>query len=328
MYLNFNLIFERGDTKVRYWTLLLTISLLLLAPACGGTTDDGTGGGAADGRLGVVTTTGMVGDVVANVGGDHVAVTSLMGAGTDPHLFVASASDVDKLQDADAIFYNGLFLEAQMQDILEQIGENKTSVPIGGRLGNAGLLESVNYADEFDPHIWFDVSLWAETVAVVLDTLQEIDPQNAADYEVNAAVYLEELETLHQYVLEQAGRVPEEKRVLITAHDAFNYFGRAYGFDVQGLQGISTQSEASTADVQELARFIAENEIPAIFVESSVPVRNIEAVQAAVANQGFDVEIGGQLFSDAMGDTGTPEGTYIGMVRHNIDTIVGALTNN
>lgn len=312
---------------MRYLIGILTIGLLLSAVACGGATEAGTGGGVDDGRLNVVTTTGMVGDVVTNVGGDHVAVTSLMGAGTDPHLYVASASDVDRLQEADAIFYNGLFLEAQMEDILEQIAENKPSVPIAGRLDEGRLLQSVNYADEFDPHIWFDVSLWAETTDVVRDTLKEMDPENAADYDANAAAYRAELEELHHYVLEQAARVPEQQRVLITAHDAFNYFGRAYGFEVRGLQGISTQSEASTADVQELARFIAENEIPAIFVESSVPVRNIEAVQAAVANQGFDVEIGGQLFSDAMGDAGTPEGTYMGMVRHNIDTIVGALLN-
>ncbi len=312
---------------MRYLIGILTIGLLLSAVACGGATEAGTGGGADDGRLNVVTTTGMVGDVVTNVGGDHVAVTSLMGAGTDPHLYVASASDVDRLQEADAIFYNGLFLEAQMEDILEQIAENKPSVPIAGRLDEGRLLQSVNYADEFDPHIWFDVSLWAETTDVVRDTLKEMDPENAADYDANAAAYRAELEELHHYVLEQAARVPEQQRVLITAHDAFNYFGRAYGFEVRGLQGISTQSEASTADVQELARFIAENEIPAIFIESSVPVRNIEAVQAAVANQGFDVEIGGQLFSDAMGDAGTPEGTYVGMVRHNIDTIVGALLN-
>lgn len=312
---------------MRYLIGILIIVGLLSAVACGGTTEAGTGSEPDDGRLRVITTTGMVGDVVANVGGDHVAVTSLMGAGTDPHLYVASASDVDRLQEADAIFYNGLFLEAQMEDILEQIAESKTSVPIAGGLDEGRLLQSVNYADEFDPHIWFDVSLWAETVDVVRDTLKGMDPENAADYDTNAAAYRAELEELHHYVLEQAAQVPEQQRVLITAHDAFNYFGRAYGFEVQGLQGISTQAEASTADVQDLARFIAENEIPAIFVESSVPVRNIEAVQAAVANQGYDVEIGGQLFSDAMGDAGTPEGTYVGMVRHNIDTIVGALLN-
>jgi manganese/zinc/iron transport system substrate-binding protein len=162
----------------------------------------------------------------------------------------------------------------------------------------------------------------------VRDTLIEIDPTHADSYRANAEAYLAELAELHGYVQSQTGRVPAEQRVLITAHDAFNYFGRAYGFEVRGLQGISTESEASTADVQGLAGFIAEREIPAIFVESSVPQRTIEAVQAAVQSQGFDVQIGGQLFSDAMGNPGTPEGTYVGMVRHNIDTIVNALLAN
>jgi manganese/zinc/iron transport system substrate-binding protein len=307
--------------------LVLGCGFLLLATACGGGNTTAAGSAADDGVLTVLTTTGMVGDVVANVGGEHVAVTTLMGPGTDPHLYVASVRDVDKLQEAEAIFYSGLFLEAQMEDVLEQIAELKPSVAISSGIDPARLLPSAAYANEFDPHIWFDVSLWMETVAVVRETLKEIDPANAADYDANAAAYLEELEALHRYVLEQAARVPAQQRVLITAHDAFNYFGRAYGFEVRGLQGISTQAEASLNDVQALVGFIAENEIPAIFVESSVSPRTIEAVQAAVANQGFNVAIGGQLFSDAMGDTGTPEGTYVGMVRHNIDTIVGALLN-
>jgi manganese/zinc/iron transport system substrate-binding protein len=306
--------------------LVLSYGLLLLATACGGTT--AAGDAADDGVVTVLATTGMVGDVVANVGGEHVVVTTLMGPGSDPHLYVASVRDVDRLQEAEAIFYSGLFLEAQMEDVLEQIAELKPSVAISGGIDPARLLPSAAFADEYDPHIWFDVSLWMETVAVVRDTLKALDPANAADYDANAAAYLEELEALQQYVLEQAARVPEQQRVLITAHDAFNYFGRAYGFEVRGLQGISTQAEASLNDVQALASFIAENEIPAIFVESSVAPRTIEAVQAAVANQGFDVAIGGQLFSDAMGDTGTPEGTYVGMVRHNVDTIVGALIDN
>jgi manganese/zinc/iron transport system substrate-binding protein len=177
----------------------------------------------------------------------------------------------------------------------------------------------------YDPHVWFNVAFWMEAATAVQDTLTEIDPDHAADYAANAEAYLAELQELDAYVSEQAARVPEEQRVLITAHDAFNYFGSAYGFEVRGLQGISTASEASTADVQELARFIAERQIPAIFVESSVPPRTVEAVQAAVRAQGFDVQIGGELFSDAMGTPGSAAGTYTGMVRHNIDTIVGAL---
>lgn len=273
----------------------------------------------------VVTTIGQITDITEVVGGEHVTVTGLMGPGVDPHLYVASASDVDKLQNADIIFYNGLFLEAQMESVLEQLAERKTVVAVSVGIDRAELLASPIYEDEFDPHIWFDVTLWMQAVAQVRDTLAEYDPEHAADYEANAAAYLLELELLHEYVLEQSQTIPEAQRVLITAHDAFNYFGRAYDFEVMGLQGISTASEASTADVQELADFIATNQIPAIFVESSVPVRTIEAVQAAVQAKGFDVQIGGQLFSDAMGNADTPEGTYLGMVRYNIDTIAAAL---
>ncbi len=299
--------------------------LLLTLAACGGsetTTDD-----ASDGTLSVVTTTGQIGDSARRVGGEHVTVTSLMGPGTDPHLYVASASDVDRLRDADIVFYNGLFLEAQMEEILEQLGERQTVIPVTGMIDRARLAPSSQYEDEYDPHVWFDVSLWIESVYEVRDTLIEVDPENAADYEANAAVYIAELEALDAYVREQAALVPEDKRVLITAHDAFGYFGNAYGFDVMGLQGISTAAEASTADVQGLSEFIAANEIPAVFVETSVPVRNIEAVQAAVRSRGFDVQIGGELYSDAMGPAGSEGDTYIGMVRHNIDTIVNALTD-
>lgn len=302
------------------FTILLILGLMLAA--CGGS---GTASEADNGKLNIVTTIGQITDITREVGGDHVEVTGLMGPGTDPHLYVASASDVDKIQNADIIFYNGLFLEAQMEEILEQIGENKPAIPVSRDIDRDILLPSAQYEDEYDPHIWFDVTLWSEAVKTVRDVLVEQDPANAEDYNANAEAYLVRLQDLHQYVQDRAAELPAEQRVLVTAHDAFNYFGRAYGFEVLGLQGISTASEASTADVQDLADYIAENQIRAIFVESSVPVRNIEAVQAAVANRDWNVEIGGELFSDAMGDAGTPEGTYIGMVEHNIDTIVGAL---
>lgn len=306
--------------KSNIWIMVGTLFLLALT-ACGGEQEVET-----DGKLQIVTTIGQVTNVVEIVGGEHIDVTGLMGPGTDPHLYVASAREVDLLQEADVIFYSGLFLEAQMEDILEQIGERKPAVAVTKDIDRSLLFDSADYEDEFDPHVWFDVTLWAKTVETVRDTLIEVDPDNTADYEANATAYLAELETLHAYVQERASELPEEKRVIITAHDAFGYFGAAYGFEVQGLQGISTASEASTADVQELADYIADNEIPAIFIESSVPVRTIEAVQAAVNARGFDVEIGGELFSDAMGDSETPEGTYVGMVTHNVDTIVDALS--
>ncbi len=278
-----------------------------------------------DGKINILTTTGQVADIAKNVGGDLVHVQSMMGAGTDPHLYVASISDVDKIRNADILFYSGLFLEAQLNDILEQLSERQVVIPVSRDMDRSQLRPSPAYANEYDPHIWFDVPLWSEGIATVRDTLIEADPANAATYTANAAAYAAELEDLDAYVREQVEKVPEQQRVLITAHDAFGYFGDAYGFDVLGLQGISTASEAGTGDVQKLADFIATNRIPAIFIESSVPVRNVEAVQAAVRDRGFDVVIGGQLFSDAMGDANTPEGTYVGMVKYNIDTIVGAL---
>ena len=301
------------------WLLLGLMALFVTA--CGA----GENAEAVSDKLHVVTTIGQIADAAQIIGGEHVKVDGLMGPGVDPHLYTASEGDVSRLSEADVILYNGLFLEAQMARVLEQLGAEKTTTAVAELIPTSRLLASPNYADEHDPHVWFDVELWSTAVEGVRDTLMKADPEHAADYQTNAERYLSELEELHIYVSEQATRVPEQQRVLITAHDAFNYFGLAYDFEVLGLQGISTESEASTADVQNLADYIVENQIPAIFVESSVPVRTIEAVQAAVADQGFEVEIGGSLFSDAMGNAGTPEGQYTGMVRHNIDTIVSSL---
>jgi manganese/zinc/iron transport system substrate-binding protein len=279
--------------------------------------------------INVVTTTGMIADITKNVGGDRVQVTALMGPGVDPHLYKASEGDVLRLQEADVIFYNGLHLEAQMGEVLERLNEfGIKTVAVTDQIDRSLLQSPPEFQGNYDPHVWFDVSLWMKAVEQVRDTLVELDSSSASQYEANAEAYLTELEDLHQYVLDQANTIPEGQRILITAHDAFNYFGRAYGFDVRGLQGISTEAQAGTADVQALASFIVEKQIPAVFVESSVPQRNVEAVQAAVQAKGFEVSIGGSLFSDAMGSEGTPEGTYIGMVRHNIDTIVAALAGD
>lgn len=306
--------------SIKHFVMLLL--LLVTLTGCGSPASGADQN--ADG-LKIVTTTSMITDITQQIAGDHATVTGLMGAGIDPHLYVASEGDVTALQDADIIFHNGLFLEAQMEDIFTQLAERKTVVAVAGTIDPSRLLPWATYADEYDPHVWFDVALWMQATETVRDTLMEVDAANAADYAANATAYLAELSELDAYVKAQAERVPAAQRILVTAHDAFHYFGQAYGFEVRGLQGISTASEAGTADVQALADFIVEKQLPAIFVESSVPVRTIEALQAAVRAKGFEVAIGGQLFSDAMGDPGTPEGSYIGMVRHNIDTIVGAL---
>jgi manganese/zinc/iron transport system substrate-binding protein len=306
-------------------TLLTLLAFLLVVAltACGGAEAEEP---AVDGALNVVTTIGQIADAARIVGGEHVAVNSLMGPGTDPHLYVASAGDVDKLREADIVFYNGLFLEAQMEDVLEQLAERQTVVAVSSGIDEADLLPSAQYADEFDPHIWFDVTLWMRAVEQVRDTLKEADPAHAADYDANAAAYLSELETLHAYVQEQAARIPAGQRVLVTAHDAFNYFGRAYGFEVLGLLGVSTSAEAGAADVQALAVTIAERRIPAIFVETSVPPRYVQALQEAVRARGVEVAIGGSLYSDSLGDPGGPAGTYVGTVRANVETIVNGLT--
>lgn len=304
-------------------TIILLMALTLVACGEAGESSEIPIG---ERQVNVVATTGMIGDVIENVGGERVSVITLMGPGVDPHLYAASEGDVTRLREADIVFYNGLHLEAQMANVLDRMGESGSrTVAVTDAISRDSLLAPPEFEGAYDPHVWFDVSMWMQTVEVVRDALSDLDPESSDVYEQNADVYLAELQELHDYVLQQAARVPEQKRVLVTAHDAFNYFGQAYGFEVRGLQGISTASEASTADVQNLARFIAEREIPAVFIESSVPQRNIEAVQAAVRSQGAEVSIGGELYSDAMGSAGTPEGTYVGMVRHNIDTIVSAL---
>jgi manganese/zinc/iron transport system substrate-binding protein len=304
--------------------LIASVSVALLVSACGQPAAEFQGD-LSERQIRVVATIGMITDIVQNVGGERVTVTGLMGPGVDPHLYKASEGDVTSLSEADVIFYNGLHLEAKMGEVLEQMGDRIKTVAVTEGVDESLLLSPPEFEGAHDPHIWFDVSLWMEAVRSVRDTLIEMDPQSRDLYRGNADAYLIELEKLHDYVHDRATSVPDDKRVLITAHDAFNYFGRAYGFDVRGLQGISTATEAGAGDVQELASFIAEKKIPAIFVESSVPVRSIEAVQAAVRAKGYEVTIGGELFSDAMGNAGTEEGTYTGMVRHNIDTIADAL---
>jgi manganese/zinc/iron transport system substrate-binding protein len=232
---------------------------------------------------------------------------------------------VRALEEADIIFYNGLHLEAGMSGVLERMEDYRKVVSVSDAIDHSTLIAPPEFEGAYDPHIWFDVSLWMQIVDPIRDALVEIDPGSSELYTNNAESYYTEMEALDVYVREQIESIPETQRVLITAHDAFNYFGRAYNFEVRGLQGISTETEAGTGDVQDLVNFIVDRQIPAIFVESSVPQRNIEAVQEAVKAKGFEVNIGGELFSDAMGDTGTVEGTYFGMVRHNVDTIVSAL---
>lgn len=280
---------------------------------------------AADGRLDVVATTGMIGDAVGRVGGDRVRVVALMGPGVDPHLYKARAGDVRRIAAADVIFYNGLHLEAAMGEVFEGMAARTPTVAVTRGIPATRLLAPPDFAYAHDPHVWFDVALWMEVVREVARALAAHDPAGAEVYQANADAYLAELDALDRWVAARVAALPPERRVLVTAHDAFAYFGRAYGVEVRGLQGISTAAEAGTADVQGLAAFIVARRLPAIFVESSIPRRTVEAVQAAVRARGFEVRIGGSLYADAMGDAGTPEGTYVGMVRHNVNVLVNAL---
>lgn len=282
----------------------------------------------SDRTIQVVATTGMVGDIVKEVGGDRVDVTTLMGPGVDPHLYKASEGDVERLDQADIVFYSGLHLEAKLAEVFEKMGESIVTVPVTDLIPRDKLHVVGSGEATYDPHVWFDVSMWSDATESVRRTLVEVDPAHADEYNARAEAYQQQLTELDDYVRTEAQSIPADKRVLITAHDAFGYFASAYGFEVRGLQGVSTATEAGTGDVQDLADFIVQNRIPAIFVESSVSPRTVRALQEAVRAQGYDVQIGGSLFSDAMGDAGTPEGTYIGMVKHNIDTIAHALKSD
>lgn len=274
----------------------------------------------------VAATTGMVADLVKNVGGDHVEVTALMGPGVDPHLYKASADDVSVLSNADVIFYNGLHLEAKLGEILEKMQERGLPVhAVAEEIDPARLMQPDDYEGQYDPHIWFDLSLWVVTVDPVVEALSEVDPDNAADYAANGEAYREQLRAMHEYATGQFATIPAQQRVLITAHDAFGYMGRAYDIEVMGLQGISTASEYGLRDVERVVNTLVERGIKAVFVESSISPRSIDAVISGAAAEGHTVVKGGELFSDAMGAEGTPEGTFLGMVRHNVDTIVSSL---
>lgn len=287
---------------------LLIIALLL--GSCSTTADDGT--------IRVVTTIGMIADIAENLAGDFVEVTALMGPGVDPHLYKATASDVKRLDEASLILYGGLHLEGKMADVFDALGAMKPTVAVSEAIPSEYLIGQ-------DPHVWFDISLWLYAIEATYEALIALVPEHRGEISQNYERYVQRMHGLDAYVRQKAMSLEAEQRVLITAHDAFEYFGRAYDFEVRGLQGISTVSEAGTRNVQELAQYIVDHQIKAIFIESSVPQRIVHSMQQAVRARGFDVAIGGELFSDAMGDAGTHEGTFQGMVEHNINTIVGAL---
>lgn len=304
---------------LKRFLIIFHVFLLLFALGCSSTDIDAT----HSDRLKVTTTTGMIADMVRQIGKDHVEVTQLMGPGVDPHLYKASSGDIDKLESADLIFYNGLYLEGKMGEILEKIGKQKSVIAVAEKIDQKKLI--VTGDNEFDPHIWFDVRLWMEAIEQVEQGLIQADPKHHQDYQKEAQRYREELLALDEYTRKQIASIPKDQRILITAHDAFGYFGRAYGIEVIGLQGLSTASEYGLKDVQELVNVIVERKIKAVFIESSIPKKSIEAVVNGAKAKNWDVKIGGELYSDALGSPGSTGDTYLKMVRHNVDTIVSAL---
>ncbi len=305
---------------------LLPLSLAMCA--CGAERSSSADASDSDDRYKIVSTVGMITDVVRHVAGEHAEVAGLIGEGVDPHLYQPTRGDVVKLQQADVIFYNGLLLEGKMADVLSRMANSGKPVhAVTERIlqDDAYIMMQDDGSGYADPHVWMDVAAWRTGVEVIAEALAAYDPANAADYRSRAAAYSSKLKALHQYALDAMATIPADQRVLVTAHDAFQYMGRVYGLEVRGIQGISTESEAGLRDVETLIHFIVERRIPAVFVETSVSDKNIRALIEGARARGHAVRIGGALFSDAMGKPGTYQGTYIGMIDHNVTTIVNAL---
>lgn len=280
---------------------------------------------AAEEKIGVVATTGMIADAARQVGGELVEVQGLMGPGVDPHSYRQTRTDIVALTRADLVLWHGLYLEAQMEELLLKLGERGNVVAVGEAVPVDERIGHEDYENKFDPHVWMVPELWAHVVRGVETALAETAPEHAEAFAANAEAHLAEIERLGAYARERLATVPEPARVLLTAHDAFGYFGRSYGYEVVGIQGISTESEAGLDRIRTLVDMLVERKIGAVFVESSVSDRNMRALVEGAAAQGHEVKIGGELFSDAMGKPGTYEGTYIGMIDHNVSTIAGAL---
>jgi manganese/zinc/iron transport system substrate-binding protein len=311
---------------------MVVAGLLAITGGCGdggSSNQDGQGSSNAAPRqypYQATATVGMITDIVRNVAGDKAEVQGIIGEGVDPHLYKPTRADVVKLSEADIVFYNGLMLEGKMGDVLVRVARTgKPVYAVTEAILDQGDYVMTDEAEHYDPHVWMDVAGWIRAVGVVADALSEYDAANAAHYQSNADAYIRQLKKLDAYAKQVIGSIPENQRVLVTAHDAFSYLGRAYNLDVRGIQGLSTESEAGLQDIEQLVQFLVDRNIPAVFVETSVADKNVRALVEGAKAKGHTVRIGGELFSDAMGETGTYEGTYIGMIDHNVTTIARAL---
>jgi manganese/zinc/iron transport system substrate-binding protein len=280
---------------------------------------------AATSPLRVTCTIGMIADVVRTIGGEQVRVTALMGPHIDPHLYKPTPADHRALSESDVVFYNGLHLEGRMSDLFVQMARKKPVIAVTQHIKPELLREPPEFEGNYDPHVWFDVSLWMAAVEAIRDSLIEHLPKHRESIQKRARTYLDQLSSLHSECKTKLSVIPKPQRVLVTAHDAFGYFGRAYDLEVLAIQGISTESEAGIKKMNDLVNMLVQRKIRAVFVESTVNPRSIEALVQGCAGRGHPIKVGGQLFSDAMGAEGTPEGTYLGMVRANVDVIVKAL---
>jgi manganese/zinc/iron transport system substrate-binding protein len=300
---------------------IIIITVLLLCSCKKETQKD-----QANRKLNIVATTSQVTNLIHEIAGDAIVLEGLMGAGVDPHLYKASEGDVTKFFNADAIFYSGLHLEGKLEDVFEKMRhQGKTTIAVSDAISKSDLISSADFASSYDPHFWFSIDKWKKVAEYVASELSKLDAKNAEIYRENVQLYIEKLTQLEVKNTVQLEELPIEKRILVTAHDAFAYFGKEYNFQVVSLQGLSTATEAGVQDVQRLSDFIIKHNIKAIFIESSVPVRTVEALQAAVNSKNHEVVIGGTLFSDALGNSNTKEGTYIGMYEYNMKTIINAL---
>lgn len=304
--------------KKSFFTVFFLFSLFLAACSDSSSSQASSN----EGKIKIVTTIAQIGNPLSVIGGDRVEVESLMGSSVDPHLYNATHSDITKIEKADLVFYNGLNLEANMVEIFNEIGKTKPVLAVGETISEELLLYDED--NNIDPHIWFDIDLWKQAIEAAVEELKEYDPDEAEFFEENKQAYFAELDELKKEA-EKLLEIPESKRILVTAHDAFGYFGNAYDMKVVGLQGLSTDSEIGVSDIQETIDIVAEYQVPAVFVESSISEDSINAVIEGAKSKGIDLALGGELFSDAMGEAGTEEGTYIGMYRHNVNTIYGAL---
>jgi manganese/zinc/iron transport system substrate-binding protein len=302
--------------SVKAWICGAAAAMAIMTPAF-----------AQDAPLNVLTTVTMIADVAANVAGDCATVTSLLGAGSDPHLYRPTAADVQKLSGADLILYVDPALEARLAEVLAGFTNRTPTIGLArASFDDSTLLGGAEDATQIDPHLWMDVSLWAQIAPVIADAIAGQRPDCADDLTANVANYTAQLDALHMWVTQAITSIPQDQRLLVTAHDAFEYFASGYGITAsEAIEGISTESEASIGDIRDVAAFVAASGVPAVFVETTISPRTIEALVAEVQSQGHDVVIGGALFSDAMGDDATPEGTYVGMIRANTVTVTEAL---